>query len=240
MLDDRLTSQSVYANNCGITSSAYIPRPSESSISTGGTVYSFNATSNVISHGLGCAVAAVIEYENSGHSLISNSYKSTILKDRTYLAGTMKNELGGKQYNMVHVASHAQFSSSPKDTFLLTYDDKFTMDKLEDLMSQKKYSDNPIELLTLSACQTAAGDERAALGLAGIAIKAGVRSALATLWFINDQSSSLLISEFYEQMQSSSQSKVQALQQAQLKLMADKRFRHPSYWSPFLMIGSWL
>jgi CHAT domain-containing protein len=171
---------------------------------------------------------------------INNSYKSTILKDSTYLAGTMKSELGGKQYNMVHVASHAQFSDNPEETFLLTYDDKFTMDKLEDLMSQKKYSDDPIELLTLSACQTAAGDERAALGLAGIAIKAGVRSALATLWFINDQSSSLLISEFYEQMQNSSQSKVQALQQAQLKLMTDRRFRHPSYWSPFLMIGSWL
>jgi CHAT domain-containing protein len=59
-----------------------------------------------------------------------------------------------------------------------------------------RFRDDPLELLTLSACETAAGDDRAALGLAGIAIKAGARSALATLWNINDEASVDLVVDF--------------------------------------------
>ena len=97
-----------------------------------------------------------------------------------------------------------------------------------------------MELLTLSACQTAAGDDRAALGLAGVAVKAGARSALATLWFINDRSSAQLVEEFYRQLLDPQISKAQALRRAQLVLLDDRRYRHPSYWSPFLIIGNWL
>lgn len=107
-------------------------------------------------------------------------------------------------------------------------------------MSLSQYRDQPVELLTLSACQTAAGDDRAALGLAGLAIKAGARSAIATLWFINDQAASLLIAAFYQQLQDAKLSKAKALQQAQLQLLADRRYQHPGYWSPFLLIGNWL
>jgi CHAT domain-containing protein len=98
---------------------------------------------------------------------------------------------------------------------------------------------NPVELLTLSACQTAVGDERAALGLAGVAIKAGARSALASLWFVNDESTSKLVTEFYQQLQNPTLSKAQALQQAQKSLM-EQGYQHPLYWAPFLLIGNWL
>ena len=114
------------------------------------------------------------------------------------------------------------------------------MDKLERFMGLSKYRDNPVELLTLSACQSAAGDDRAALGLAGIAVKAGARSALATLWFINDKASSLLIAEFYRQMKDPLISKAEALRRAQLGLISERRYRHPGYWAPFLLIGNWL
>src|SRR6185369_13499234 len=88
---------------------------------------------------------------------------------------------------------------------------------------------------------TAAGDDRAALGLAGVAIKSGARSALATLWCVNDEAGSVLISEFYTQLrQNPSRSKAQALQAAQIKLIQDVRYRHPCYWSPYLIIGNWL
>jgi CHAT domain-containing protein len=98
-----------------------------------------------------------------------------------------------------------------------------------------------VELLVLSACQTAAGDDRAALGLAGVAVKAGARSALATLWFVNDQSTSALITQVYNQLrQTPPVSKAQALQAAQIKLLSDRRYRHPCYWSPYLIIGNWL
>ena len=71
--------------------------------------------------------------------------------------------------------------------------------------------------------------------------KAGARSALASLWFVNDQSTSALISEVYEELRRSpSGSKARALQAAQVKMLGDRRYRHPCYWSPFLIIGNWL
>ena len=97
-----------------------------------------------------------------------------------------------------------------------------------------------MELLTLSACQTAAGDERAALGLAGIAVRAGARSALATLWNVSDQAASLLVVEFYQKLNDPAVSKAEALQAAQIMLLKSGRYRHPFYWSPYLLIGNWL
>ncbi len=114
------------------------------------------------------------------------------------------------------------------------------MDRLDQLVGSFQFRDDPLELLTLSACQTAAGDDRAALGLAGIAIKAGARSALASLWFINDKSSTILVSEFYRQLQTTMVSRARALQQAQLKLLDHPVYDHPVYWSPFLLINNWL
>lgn len=161
-----------------------------------------------------------------------------VLRDREYLVGSVERELGERAYSVVHIASHGQFRSDPRETFLLAYDGRLSMDKLEQLIAPSRYRARPVELLTLSACQTAAGDDRAALGLAGVAVKAGARSALATLWFVNDQSSTLLVSAFYRNLPGSS--KASALQQAQLELIADSRYRHPGYWAPFLLIGNWL
>jgi CHAT domain-containing protein len=95
-------------------------------------------------------------------------------------------------------------------------------------------------LLVLSACQTAVGDEQAALGLAGVAVKAGARSALASLWFVNDAGTSQLMAEFYRQLRKPGVSKAQALQAAQIGTLRDRRYRHPGYWAPFLLIGNWL
>ena len=92
----------------------------------------------------------------------------------------------------------------------------------------------------LSACQTAVGDERAALGLAGVAVQAGARSAVASLWSISDAATTELISEFYRLLSETDGSKAQALQQAQLSLLAQSRFSHPFYWSALLLIGNWL
>ena len=102
------------------------------------------------------------------------------------------------------------------------------------------FGTTPLELLTLSACETAAGNDRAALGLAGIAVKAGARSALATLWSINDRSSSDLIAEFYGQLRDPNLTRAKALRNAQRKLLENPRFRPPYYWSPFILINDWL
>jgi CHAT domain-containing protein len=84
------------------------------------------------------------------------------------------------------------------------------------------------------------GDDRAALGLAGVAIKAGAKSALGTLWQVQDEAAAVLVAEFYRQLQDPSVSKATALQRAQLTLLWDPRYQHPFFWSPFLLINNWL
>lgn len=148
--------------------------------------------------------------------------------------------LNDRPYSIVHVASHAEFKADARESYLVTYDGRLTMDNLESLIKLSQFREDPVELLTLSACATAAGDARAALGLAGVAVKAGARSALASLWFINDQASSDLIVAFYQRLRKPGASKAEALRQAQLALIADKRYRYPVYWAPFLLIGNWL
>lgn len=171
---------------------------------------------------------------------ISKMYPGTVLENKAFVKERVQSELRDTEYSIVHLATHGEFVRDAGESFVLTYDGRLDMDDLEYAMSMTTFREQPIELLTLSACQTAAGDDRAALGLAGIAVKAGARSALATLWFINDQASAVLVSEFYAQLQDPSLSKVKALQQAQLKLVRDSRYEHPIYWSPFLLIGNWL
>ena len=114
------------------------------------------------------------------------------------------------------------------------------MDELRQTIGARRYQEDPVELLVLSACETAAGDDRAALGLAGVALQAGARSAVATLWFINDESTAAMVSEFYRQLDESQLSKAEALRAAQLYLLDQSHYRHPSYWAPFLLIGNWL
>jgi CHAT domain-containing protein len=167
--------------------------------------------------------------------------KNDVLLDKRFLLTNFSKTLQKVPYEMIHIASHGQFDRNPKKTFLLTYDEKLTMDRLQNLLGFSQFRKKPVELLTLSACQTAVGDERAALGLAGVAIKAGSRSAIASLWFVNDESTSQLIADFYQNlMQNPTWSKAKALQQAQQKIMTTQAFRHPAYWSPFLLIGNWL
>ena len=171
---------------------------------------------------------------------VAKIFSSTIFKNQQFSEANLQDALTVTPYSIVHIASHGQFDSDPKKTFILTYNGKLSMDKLENLMGLSKFRDQPVELLTLSACQTAVGDDRAALGLAGVAVKAGARSALASLWFINDAATSILVADFYKQLQTTSLSKAQALQAAQVNLQKKEQYSHPAYWAPFLLIGNWL
>ncbi len=171
---------------------------------------------------------------------IQGLYSGTILLNKDFVVTRMEKELKEGRFTILHVASHGEIESDPRKSFLLAFDDKVTMDKLNQYIGLFQFREEPLELLTLSACQTAAGDDRAALGLAGVAIKAGAVSALATIWFINDQASSELVSEFYRQLKDTSVSKAVALQRAQLKLLDDSVFDHPAYWAPFLLLNNWL
>jgi len=170
---------------------------------------------------------------------IRQLYDSKLFLNSQFRIPLVRKELEVSPYSIVHIASHGEFSNNAAETYLLTWDERLTMDQLEQLIRISRFRKTPVELLTLSACQSAAGNDRAALGLAGLSVKAGARSALATLWYINDQASSDLVSEFYRQLSDPLVGKAKALQQAQLTLQKESRYQHPCYWAPFLLVGNW-
>jgi CHAT domain-containing protein len=172
---------------------------------------------------------------------IHRLYGGTSLLNKQFILSRVEEELKAHPYSIMHIASHGQFQSESKDTFLLAYDGKMTMDRLEEYVGMLRFREEPLALITLSACETAAGDDRAALGLAGVAIKAGARSALASLWFLDDEASSLLVTEFYQQLHDDSvASKAMALQRAQIRFLENPEYNHPAYWAAFLLLNNWL
>jgi len=164
-----------------------------------------------------------------------------VLIDGDYTTDKLAAALTRDEYAIVHMATHSVVGDTPTDSYLLTYDGKLTMSDLEQLLRRSRFRRQPVELLTLSACDTAIGDERAALGLAGIALKAGARSALATLWRVSDDSAATLMRDFYAELTSAgSASKAGALRSAQLKMLGNASTAHPVHWSAFMLIGNWL
>ncbi|ERT07781.1 tetratricopeptide repeat family protein [Lyngbya aestuarii BL J] len=143
-------------------------------------------------------------------------------------------------FPVVHLATHGQFGSNAEETFILTYNDRIDVTTLDQIL-RKPDEKRPIELLVLSACETVRGDDRAALGLAGIAVRAGARSTVATLWTVEDQSTARLMVDFYRELanRQTKSNKAQALRTAQLNLLNEDRTRHPFYWAPFVLVGNW-
>ena len=197
----------------------------------------------IMSSGLSEAVQgyAALPFVAAELQQLGERFHGRTLLNRDFLASNVRKEFKQQDYSVVHIASHGEFNGDVHKTFVLTYDARFSLEDLERLITPAKLRDKPVEMLALSACQTAAGDDRAALGLAGVAVKAGARSAFATLWFVNDEASTTLISEFYTTLFAAPRpSKAQALRTAQLKLLADPRYAHPCLWAPYLIIGNWL
>jgi CHAT domain-containing protein/Tfp pilus assembly protein PilF len=162
------------------------------------------------------------------------------LLDQEFVVARVEEEMRKEPFSILHIASHGHFGKDVEDTFVLAFDARLTMDRLGDYVGLFRFREEPLDLLTLSACETAAGDDRAALGLAGIAIRAGARSALATLWHVSDPASYRLVVEFYRRLHDPGVSRASALQAAQLALLKDPRYDHPCYWAPFLLINNWL
>jgi CHAT domain-containing protein len=161
------------------------------------------------------------------------------LLDEGFTLTNLETQLTKKNYNIVHIATHGKFGVDGKSTFLVGFDRRIGIDNLDNLLRSRP-NNEPVELLTLSACQTAAGDDRAALGIAGVAVRAGVESSVATLWYINDRATVPLIEEFYQQLRQPGITKAEALRKAQIKAIDDINYTHPGVWSPFILIGNWL
>ncbi len=172
---------------------------------------------------------------------IASELTTKIFLDHKFTKHNLQQSIQETKFPLIHLATHGQFSSKLSDTFLLTWDDRLTIEGLRNLLkSRSEASTTPIELLVLSACETAEGDQRATLGLAGLAVRSGARSTLATLWSVNDNSTADLMTEFYRSLTQQNTSKAESLRQAQLKLLKNPNYQHPFYWSPFILIGNWL
>ncbi|MEB3356062.1 MAG: CHAT domain-containing protein [Synechococcales bacterium] len=172
---------------------------------------------------------------------ISDRLESAVMMNQDFNADNLQQELDNQLFPIIHLATHGQFSSSFDQTFILTWDDQLSARKFQDILGQRAENEaSPLEMLVLSACQTATGDQRAALGLAGLAVRSGARSTVGTLWAVNDESTAELMVNFYQFIQESNTSRAKALRQAQLSLLQSSAYRHPYYWSSFVLVGNWI
>jgi CHAT domain-containing protein len=170
---------------------------------------------------------------------IARAIAGTSLLNQAFTLAALRQQLLGADYPLLHIASHGVFGDSAETTFIMTYDELLTLDGLQRLLGSGQLRSRPIELLTLSACQTAEGDDRAPLGMSGTAIKARARSALGTLWPVADAAAQQLMGRFYQLLAAGQHSKIGALRQAQIELLDNAKFRHPFFWAPFSLIGDW-
>ncbi|MEM9540126.1 MAG: CHAT domain-containing protein [Cyanobacteria bacterium P01_E01_bin.42] len=171
---------------------------------------------------------------------IERQLSSEILFNEDFTAANLRQMLGNREFPILHLATHGQFSSQLENTFLLLWDGPLDLVSFANLLWERESGNTtPIELLVLSACQTAKGDDRAALGLAGISVRSGARSTLASLWSVNDRSTADLMAEFYRLLGEFRGDRARALQQAQLSLLNDPDYEHPYYWAPFILVGYW-
>lgn len=185
-----------------------------------------------------------------GQSFLNESFTLTNLKQARQQ----------EAFGIIHLATHAEFRpGKPSNSYIQLWDIQLGLDQ----MWQLDWHKPSVNLLVLSACRTALGDEQAELGFTGLAVQAGVKSALGSLWYVSDEGTLGLMTTFYEQLKQSP-TKAEALRRAQLALLrgevrqegdvliaGDSRiplpsdfsqqirdFRHPYYWSAFTLIGN--
>jgi len=181
--------------------------------------------------------------------------------NESFTVNNLKQQQNRQPYGMIHLATHANFVPGElNNSYIQFWDSKLRLNELSQLGLNKP----TVELLVLSACRTALGNEESELGFAGLAVKAGVKSAVGSLWYVSDEGTLGLMTEFYQQLKQAP-IKAEAIRKAQLAMLKgqvytkdgqlvttqetmslppelarlrDQTFEHPYYWSAFTMIGS--
>ncbi|MEH1851186.1 MAG: CHAT domain-containing protein [Nostoc sp.] len=171
---------------------------------------------------------------------VKSEIPAQVLLDQSFTNGSFEKTIDSQPSRIVHLATHGEFSSNADKTFILTWDGRINVRQLDRLLRSREGKLKPIELLVLSACQTATGDRRAALGMAGVAVRSGARSTIASLWSVGDRSTASLMIEFYRQLGKPGVTKAEALRRAQITLLHQDNYTSPYYWAPFVLLGNWL
>ena len=203
-------------------------------------------------------------------SVTQNASRGEIYLNEDFTVANFKAQnRRSEPFPIIHLGTHAQFNSGKfDDSYIQFYDEKLQLSALRQISDELGWSTSqnpPVELLVLSACQTALGDEEAELGFAGLALQTGVKSALASLWYVSDLGTLALMGEFYDRLDDTL-IKAEALRQTQLRMLTgqvaveDRKiklsngeyvalptnfpqgsfaFSHPYFWSSFTLIGNW-
>ncbi|HBB30395.1 MAG TPA: hypothetical protein DDZ80_05260 [Cyanobacteria bacterium UBA8803] len=192
------------------------------------------------------------------NSLSATISETLALFDENFTPERLQKELEKQTYPIIHLATHGKFGFDGNETYLVTgklvgggdnqlpstgqYNQKLTMNELYQIIRSIDHNSEPIELLALTACETAAGSDRDALGIAGISLQAGAKSAIASLWQVDDEATAQIVARFYQGLRDGL-SKAEALQMAQQIWIAEHPRglqSHPGFWAPFVLIGNWL
>jgi len=180
-----------------------------------------------------------LPFVNEEAQQVDDILDSRVFLNDEFTSMVLSQSLQNNPSKIVHFATHGEFSSDPESTYILSWDKQINSNELNSLL-QGTPADFSIELLVLSACKTANGDNRAALGLAGLALQAGAESTVASLWTVNDAATADFVGAFYEALTSRDRpiSRAEALRTAQLKLL--REYEATVYWAPFVLVGNWL
>ncbi|HBE51423.1 MAG TPA: hypothetical protein DDW76_22260, partial [Cyanobacteria bacterium UBA11369] len=195
-------------------------------------------------------------------STITNEWSGKKFLNEQFTLANLKSQRAATPFGIIHLATHGEFKpGNANNSFIQFWDTQLKLDQLRQL----RWNNPPVELLVLSACRTAVGDEQAELGFGGLAVASGAKTALASLWYVSDAATLALMSEFYPQLKRVA-IKADALRQAQIAMLrgqvrlqggqlqvpglssvslppelaelGDKTLEHPFYWAGFTMIGS--
>lgn len=201
--------------------------------------------------------AAAVETSTIAQTL----WQGEVFFNEAFTLQNLQRQRQQRPFGIIHLATHADFQPGAiSNSYIQLWgDEQLQLDQIREL----GWNDPAVELVVLSACRTALGNLEAELGFAGFAVQAGVKSALASLWYVSDVGTLSLMTEFYEQLQTAP-TKAEALRQAQLGMIRQEiqinngqliwsngatplplelqdqaiNLSHPYYWSGFTMIGS--
>lgn len=144
-----------------------------------------------------------------------------------------------EQVDVLHLATHASFNGRSDRAFIVANGEVILLSELRQILSANRTRGGELDLLILSACETAVGDDEASMGLAGAAVQAGARSAIASLWPVSDAGTAELMKSFYGRYRDG-RSKSEALREAQLALIAQGGdLANPNIWAAFTLLGAW-
>jgi CHAT domain-containing protein len=121
--------------------------------------------------------------------------------NQSFTPQTLLVQAADPQYSRVHVATHAEFlPGGPASSRL--YSGTLPIPLSDFVKLRRERQDSPLDLISFSACRTALGDADSELGFAGLALQAGARSAVGTLWYVDDVATSAYFVQMYRYLDS--------------------------------------